>query len=620
VDARLLDVLQLARDEQHETALLRLREYLRAHPQDPDAWIVLGGLAPDQKIALSALRRAVQLAPENTMAREALTALEAQTIASMPEFPPVPELVPLGLPTHTVHEPPVSAPEPEVTTQAEDTESFESPRDVEGAEGPHISWELESQQAPDVISTPEEAVQPEMTGDADFQAARDARAVLWPFVARGEKPRPLGALLDENRLTRQDLLWAAQEARNEDVRQAAQVLLDTTHRLADVTMAPEDARLIAWPFRRLNRPLGKLVDAGTVGVKDLRRAAWYAKDARLREAARVMLPVALERREVEKRRRAAQKERPQTVEPTSAKSAPPSAEPQQNDLVASTGKTSKPERKPVRAPADSSKAERAASDAYMARPMPVIQGSDYLANEVQRRYRQNLFIAAVVMFLILAGLFVVLAIIVIEFVNRKEPALWLWPLVPVLLLPLFWLSNRFVELRQEEQNFRRGQLGESEVTRLLRLGLGGDWTLFRNVKLPGSKVDIDMVLLGPPGVFALEVKAYTGNYRYAKQHFYRRSMMSWRKMQHNPGKQARAAGGVLHAYITDTLNEDVWVEPRLVWVGPGALMLEEPEVFVWFVEKLDQETERLRALPRKLSAETRAALSGLLRGLCSTLR
>ncbi len=624
MDARLLDILQLARDEQRETALLRLREYLRAHPQDADAWVVLGGLAPDHKIALSALRRAVQLAPENTVAREALTALEAQTIVSMPEFPPLPEPILVELPTRAGYEAltPAPAPEPEVAVPAGDSESFEVLRNVEAAEEPDVPWKLEAQPVPDVISTPEETVQPEIAWDAGFQAVRNARAVLWPFVARGEKPRTLGALLDENRLTRQDLRWTAQEARNEDVRQAAQVLLDTTHRLADVTMAPEDARLIAWPFRRLNRPLGKLVDAGTVRVNDLRRAAWYAKDARLREAARVMLPVALEWREAEKRRRAAQKERQQVVKPAPARPMPPATELQQSMPSPSTGKTPKParERKPVRVHEDASKAAYAASDVHMARPMPVIQGSDYLANEVQRRYRKSLFVAATAMLFVLAGLLVVLAIIVMEFADQKAPALWLWPLVPALLLPLFWLSDRFVELWQEEQNFRRGQLGESEVARLLRLGLGGDWTLFRNVKLPGSKVDIDMVLLGPPGVFALEVKAYTGNYRYAKQHFYRRSMMTWRRMQHNPGKQARAAGGVLHNYITDTLNEDVWVEPRLVWVGPGDLTLEEPEVFVWFSDKLDQETGRLRALPRKLSAEKRAALSGLLRGLCSALR
>ncbi len=626
MDARLLDVLQLAREGQRETALLRLRSYLRANPADADAWVVLGGLAPDQKIALSALRRAVQLAPENAMARDALAAMEAQTVATMPEFPPIVTPAPSETPARAGYASPQPefAPALEIPAQPADMESSVALPGTEMAEAPEIIRESESQPVSDVIpssaETTAEAVPPETAWDADFQALRDARAVVWPFAARGEKNRTLGALLDENRLTRQDLLWAVQEARNEEVRQAARLILQATHRLTDVTMTLEDARLIAWPFRRLNRPLGKLVDAGTVRVKDLRRASWYAKDARLREAARVMLPVALERREAEQRKREAQreaqKERQQPVAP------PPAAEPQQKAPAPSPEKSSgqERERKPVRAPADVTPDDRAAPNDHIARPMPVIQGSDYLANEVQRRYRQSALTAAVMLVLTLAGLFVVLAIIVIEVVNQKAPALWLWPLVAILLLPLFWLSDRFVELWQEEQNFRRGQLGESEVARLLRMGLGGDWTLFRNVKLPGSKVDIDMVLLGPPGVFALEVKAYTGNYRYAKQHFYRRSMMTWRRMQHNPGKQARAAAGVLHAYITDTLNEDVWVEPRLVWVGPGNLTLEEPEVFVWFAGKLEQETERLRALPRKLSAEKRAALSGLMRGLCSTLR
>ena len=77
---------------------------------------------------------------------------------------------------------------------------------------------------------------------------------------------------------------------------------------------------------------------------------------------------------------------------------------------------------------------------------------------------------------------------------------------------------------------------------------------------------------------------------------------------------------MLHTYITTTLNQNVWVEPRLVWVGPGDLQLQNPEVYVWFFDRLDQETKRLRGLPPRLSTEERAALSGLLRGLCSTLR
>ncbi len=611
----MLEIVHLARDGWRESALLRLRAYLQAHPQDADAWLVLGGLAPDRKIALSALRRAVQLAPDHPLARETLAALEAQVAA-----PSVLEsLASEGEPQEslTLTSPEVEAPEIELSASSLPPASEDVPFAISEA-AVVVEPELrgpERTPEPDGALTSEAIGQAEPPRDASFQTLRDARAVLWPFVPRGEKPRSIGALLDENRLTRQDLLWAVQEAHSEEVRQAAQRLLESPHRMADVTMTPEDARLVAWPFRRLNRPLGKLVASGTVQVKDLRRAAWYAKDARLREAARMLLPVALERREAEKRRRAVQRERQQA-----AGQAQPAA-PQLSAPASPAAPTTRPEqdRPQVRVP-ELPETDRVASGEAMTRPMTIIQGSDYLAQEVQRRYRKSLFVAAVALFLVLAGVFVILTIMVIEFVSRKTPALWLWPLVAVLLLPLFWLSDRFVEVRQEEQNFRRGQLGESEVARLLRLGLGGDWTLFRNVKLPGSKADIDMVLLGPPGVFALEVKAYMGHYRYARQHFYRHAMMTWRRMQHNPGKQARAAAGLLHAYIADTLNTDVRVEPRLVWVGPGQLELEEPEVYVWFLEKLGQETERLRALPARLSAEKRAAISGLLRGLCSTLR
>ncbi|MGC9396156.1 MAG: NERD domain-containing protein, partial [Anaerolineae bacterium] len=582
-----------AREGRRESALLRLRAYVQAHPEDADAWVVLGKLAPDHKIALSALRRAVQLAPENATARDALTELEAQVVAS-PQSAAV-EASPVEIPADLVV-PTV----PPLETETEKVIEFSA------ASKPKKDARLDIVQQPEteatsVVGRVEESAEVGLAQDTEFRALREARAIIWPFTPRRKKKRTLGALLDENRLTRQDLLWASQEARNEDVRKASQVILETTHRLTDVAMSPEDARLMAWPFRRLNRPLGKLVDTGTVKVKDLRRAAWYAKDARLREAARVMLPVALKRREAEKRKQAAQK-LPQD-------GAPPKQE--GNATPASAVQASTPGR---------SEHTRTVPDDAMTRPMPVIQGSNYLVNEVQRRYRRNLFITAIMLILVLAGLMVALALIVTAVVSHKAPALWLWPLVAVLLLPLFALSDRFVELRQEELNFRRGQLGESEVARLLRLGLGDDWALFRNVKLPGSTVDIDMVLLGPPGAFALEVKAYTGNYRYTKKRFYRRTMMTWRRMQHNPGKQARAAAGLLHSYITNTLNEDIWVEPRLVWVGPGNLMLEEPEVFVWFIAKLDQETERLRALSRKLSTEKRTALSGLLRGLCSTLR
>ncbi len=620
MDARLLNVLQLVRDGQRETALLRLRAYIQAYPEDPDAWVVLSKLVPNRELALSALRRAGRLAPNDAAVREALAALEPTAVTPSSVLPESPSAC-TDVPPHTdaaVGAAP-SHPLTELSAAAESTDG--APRQENGDLATLVKSEEvgESEAGLAAGSADLDASAPNaVPAETSFQAVRDARAVEWPFTARGQKPRTLGALLDENQLTRQDLLWAMKEARNEEVRRAAQVILATAHRLADVTMALEDARLMAWPFRRLNRPLGKLVETGLVRVKDLRRAAWYAKSARLREAARLMLPIALERREREQRKRAAQSE--QQVERKTQSAELQAVVPTSPPEVG----VSKPEseRPKVRVSEDSTAKRRpgVVADDHSSRPMAIIQGSDYLANEVQRRYRQSALVAAFMIFLLLAGLLVVLVIIVMEFVRHQAPPLWLWPMGALLLLPLFWLSDRFMELWQEQQSFRRGQLGESQVARRLRHGFGGDWTLFRNVKLPGSQVDIDMVLLGPPGMFALEVKAYMGAYLYAKQHFYRRVMMTWRRMRHNPGKQARAAAKLLHDYITDTLNEDIWVEPRLVWVGPGELVLKDPEVFVWFYDQLDQETERLRALPRQLSAERRAALSGLLRGLCSTLR
>ena len=223
--------------------------------------------------------------------------------------------------------------------------------------------------------------------------------------------------------------------------------------------------------------------------------------------------------------------------------------------------------------------------------------------------------------LLLGGAGLTVYLVVTALLRHTHPPVWVWPLLLVCGLPLFWLSEQLVELWDEERNFRKGQQGEVIAARQLRQGLGGEWVLFRNVQLPGSRVDIDMVLLGPPGVYAVEVKTYVGRYRYQKKNFYRYApMMGWRKMHHNPGRQARGASTALHHYITHTLNADIWVEPRLAWVGSGTLYLQEPDVYVWYLNNLDAETERLRTLTPRMSAEQRAALSGLLRGLCSTLR
>ncbi len=554
MDSRLVRLVEQAKAGHRREALLALRAYLQARPDDAEAWVVLAGLAPEPKIALAALRHALELDPQHTVARRMLAAVQARQQpqpATRPASPSSEERRPAA--------PPAPPPPPEARPTAH-------------------------------------APRPTPAASPDGRVLREARAIPWPFLPRREKSRTLGELLDEGRITRQDLEWAAEQAREAHIREAAQVVLERVHHLPDVGMSVGQARLIAWPYRRLNRPLGELVEAELVRVKDLRRAAWFAKDARLREAARLMLPLAERKREVRQHRKRRQR------------------------MVRRFAGRALPLRKEAQPPQDEAHPASPAPEEKEARPsarrMPIIQGANYLADQIQQRYRGQLRLMGAGLLLLLGGLGGVLFILVR---GIGTAPLWAYPLPLVMLLPIFWLADRMVELWQEEQSFRRGQQGEIKVARRLRQRLGGDWTLFRNVQLPGGRGDIDMVLLGPAGLFALEVKAYAGRYRYRRWRWYRRGVTGWRWMHHNPGKQVRANARRLEAYVEEALGRDFRVEPRLVWVGPGSLRLEHPEVRVWFLERLHDEAERLATLPTVLSAEDRALLSGLLRGLCSTL-
>ncbi|MBN1873910.1 MAG: NERD domain-containing protein [Anaerolineae bacterium] len=623
MNLQLLRLVEQAKAGQRRDALVGLKGYLQAYPEDVEAWIFLGGLAPDPKIALSALKHALQLAPDNAMAQRALGVVQARYHSSVAVTSVASDALSLTVPESASEQTETTAfvagrseteeivltvpaiPTYDVPVTPSDS-ALSSPFDGVPVISPDNVLSVPSDDSesdstlPEIVAEVVEVPVPEGP-PLQSEAQREARALVWPFQPRGQKNRPLGLLLDEGYVTRQDLIWAAENAKEAEVRGASRLILASTHRLPDVGMSLGQARLISWPYRRLNRPLGELVDMGTVHVKDLRRASWFAKDARLREAARLLLPAATKFRNAQKQKKTKQVQVPRPVQ----------------------GQPRQPKSKPVPSTVSESPVESEQNNngaRSQTRRMPIIQGADYLTDQIQRRYQGQLILTAISLVVLFLGLSGVFYIAVRALIRAEGLPLWIWPSILVLILPLFWVADRMMELWQEEQNFRQGHEGEIKVARVLRQGLGGDWVLFRNLQIPGRKQDIDMILLGPPGIFALEIKTYSGMYVYHKSEWLRHSMTGWRKMHHNPGKQCRAGAGMLHQYITDTLGHSFWVEPRLVWVGTGTLKLESPEVFVWFMDTLLQETDRLRNLPLALSDEERALLSGLLRGLCSTLR
>lgn len=524
------EILALAHAGRRDEALDRLRRYLREHDQEIEAWVILGRLAPDATLRLAALRRALELAPSHPWVQRAFAALG------------LPGITPKMLP---------SSPEP-----------------------PTIR-----------------AVTPPTV--AELKAARDARKALWPPRSRRDAPTSLGQLMDEGRLTRQDLIWAAAEAEDAMLRAAATTLLEAMHRLPNVAMTPETAQLISWPRHRSHRPLGQLVRQGIVKEKDLREAAWFAEDPRVREAARMMLPLASPEGSRRPERDADAQER---GEPDVKKSEtpPPDRRQEANSKARST-------------------------PGARARPLTVVQGANYLTHEIEQRYRRRRVAIGGLLGLLALVTLMWIASVIIALSHPRALPLWMWPVVAGLAFPLVWAGEYLIEVWRESQNFYQRQQAELAVTRQLRQVLSSEWTLFSHLKLPRRATEIEMVLLGPPGVFVLEVQAYQGLYRCRGDRCQRRTLLGWRDLRRDPLRRAEKTAHKLERYLTTALNRKIEVAPRLVWAGPGTVQVSDAGVEVWFVDRITVAAQGAMRQEAQLSPQDRAALAGLLRGLCSAV-
>jgi len=307
----------------------------------------------------------------------------------------------------------------------------------------------------------------------------DARAVLW----LRNNHRPLGELLDEGYLDERRLVWAAEKAYDDKLKQAAGVLLEwirqnpsedksavrSTPRESlpaiEARLTLQQARATLWPFRPLKgQPMGALFDARQLSIKDLAHAIENAWDERVRQAAVVLMAVRLN----------------QVVEePT-----PPAG------------------------------------------PLKVVSGGRSHSEAKQFAWTsvQGMLIGAVgVLWLLLV------VVAVRSLASASDPQAIKGVASPAGIVALLillaltaglgWSINRllglaFKKLDSQIKSYRTGQEGEDAVVEAMRQSLDGNWTLFRNVVLPGrNRGDIDAVLVGPPGVWALEVKAFNGEYR-----------------------------------------------------------------------------------------------------------
>lgn len=404
-------------------------------------------------------------------------------------------------------------------------------------------------------------------------------------------PKTMGELLDEGYLHQARLEWAAEKAYVPQIKEAAKAILESKkhispstkteekHTIAQVSMPNksfsikiplEKARATFWPFKNLRgQPMGLLVDSQQLSLQDLAYAIENAWDNKVRQAAITLSLVRLEQ----------------------ALNEP---DPEAGFIhVVSSGR---------------SFATRKQS--WLTLLEGIILGSSFT-------------------FLLVLSIALTISSLnksasngrtLSDVTSTPEGIIGL-VVVFILMLLLAWLAIYIPEqltnrLEKQIEEYRLGQEGEDQIVQSIVQALDGNWYLFRNVNIPGpNKGDLDVILVGPSGVWVLEVKNFRGIYRNIGEIWEYRQGKKWKRVTKSPSHQAINNAARLGNFLkADKVN--IFVTPVVVWVNQESpLTIENPSVAVWQYSHLPDELGNIWQ-GEKLSESERKKIADKLTKLC----
>jgi hypothetical protein len=335
----------------------------------------------------------------------------------------------------------------------------------------------------------------------------------------------------------------------------------------------DEARAVKWPYGKLyDHTIGSLLDRGLLSPGELGEAIERAQDARLREASRIVLSYELSQDRLKPKN---------VLGPLN---------------VVTVERRSFAERRQILI----AMAMGAIMSALMLSAIGLFIWS--VIDWLQRDTSENESIGSLLSKP--AGIVALVIVILIACVGF----FLLGYVFPKLLDRLI-----FDPLYKQMRLYRKGQLGEERALNVMYGALDGKWWLFRNLELPGRRIgDLDLVLVGPHGVWNLEVKAYSGEYRNVGDRWERRANGSWHPIRKSPTQQARRNAAQL-SQLLSTNQIKQWITPAIIWANPeSSVLLDNPSSPVW---TLDELSDQLKALSseRPIGQEQVQKIVGVLK-------
>jgi len=144
--------------------------------------------------------------------------------------------------------------------------------------------------------------------------------------------------------------------------------------------------------------------------------------------------------------------------------------------------------------------------------------------------------------------------------TLRQPLLWLSFAVIVTILSAIWLMRLF----QTARRFNRGERGERHVADVLEELRSNGYRPIHDIV--GDGFNVDHVLVGPAGVFAIETKYRSGNgeitFRSGEGLFVGGSLE-----EKDCLKQARGSAAAVRRLIEENCGRREYVTPIVVFVG-----------------------------------------------------
>ena len=131
----------------------------------------------------------------------------------------------------------------------------------------------------------------------------------------------------------------------------------------------------------------------------------------------------------------------------------------------------------------------------------------------------------------------------------------------IIYAPIFWLIlYQYKKEDNEANNFFQGLRGEDAVANDLKK-LPEAYSVFSDVLISGKISNIDFVLVGPTGIYAIEVKSHRGAIGFNGSDLIRNG----EPLEKDFLRQAKSEALSLHDYLKDELNIDIYVKPVIVF-------------------------------------------------------